>query len=292
MRKLPIIPLLGIAIAAIVGFSLGLLFWDDPKVSQVSKVTAQAEPVFAQLEKEIPQKFPEYEVRRTGWTGQRLQGAPLDVPGYEFDISDQAMPGVWIHPKRVNDELLVPTQPIDDVLGFVHQRFVGASFRGISSDSYALNGETCAITQEPGTVLLTVRCEGETLTKALAEQAKPFVDLYLAAHSDLDASDVIYGAMVVRSQNPHGPIGASKTAGYDIAEAVIERNGSLVIALFYSYEGKWHYVTQAQDEFGFSCSDIMRDPHARKAFRHQWCYEYEDDKGLRKLDLNAPTEVI
>ena len=292
MPKIPLAKIAGLVIAAVVGFMLGLVFWNDPQPPQTPPIVSEAEPVIADLEKEIPKNFTDYSVVRTGWTGQSTSGSPITVPGYDFTVSDQSLPGLLVHPRRVNDELVVPAQSIDDVWGFVHEHFAAAGFKSLTSDSYIRGDETCTIMHEFGSVQLELRCRGEKLEKSLAEQAKPFVDLYLRAHAGLKAGDLMYGPMVVRSQNPSGPIGASKIAGYDLAEAVVRHGGDSFVALFYGHQGKWHYITEAYDEFGFSCSDITKDPQARKAFRHQWCYQYENDEGLRKLDLSAPTEVI
>lgn len=281
MRKLP---LLWLTAMAIIGFSLGLIFWSRTPSSPSLKVVSEAEPIFVALEKEIPKKFSDYEVRRTGWTGQRTAGSPVKVPGYAFTISSEAIPGLWIHPKRVNDELKETSQSVDDVWGLVHQKLVVAGFRESSSESYIRDKETCTIKHELGTKLLELRCTSPKFERALAEQAKPFVGAYLASHRTTESDDLVFGPLVIRSQNPNGPITASKMAGYDLAEAVIGHSGASTIALYYSYQGVWHYVTEATDEFGFSCSAIMKNPDARKAYRHQWCYQRENDGGLRVLD--------
>ncbi|HSW74383.1 MAG TPA: hypothetical protein VLG16_00790 [Candidatus Saccharimonadales bacterium] len=115
-----------------------------------------------------------------------------------------------------------------------------------------------------------------------------------AAYSKMAVPKQIASVMQTRiaSQNKGGVISASETAGYDIAEASFTFAGSAdaKLALFYEYNGQWHYVTTASDEYGFSCGDMRADAGARAALHDQICYDYNPpaggQQGTQRLDTD------
>lgn len=282
--------------------AIGITMWyasrsDEGEPGSAEKVVHTVDPMLLTIEQTIPQRFPEYVARKTGWNGQRNTGNPVTVEGYKFTLSSLGDPGLLIHPRPANDELITPSQPTSDVIAYVQEQLAANSFTRSTQGSktafqqdYTRSGETCMLKTGMESKMFELRCRSNAIDQAFAAQARPFVKTYLKAHKNVRESEVIYGPMVVRSQNPGEPITASKVAGYDLAEAVVQHSGDSSIALFYSKQGRWHYITEATDEYGFSCSEIMRDPDARTAFRGQWCYQRENDEGLRILDFDPKTD--
>lgn len=271
------------------------LFFGRQHPDSVPVVVTEVDAALADLEKQIPAQFSDYEVRRSGWTGQRDTGNGRGADGYDFMVSSAADPGIVISPHHANDEIIPPTHTSGEVIAYLKQTLVASGF-AVGQDfgepdsaktALAKGDATCLIEEIPSYSAVQFTCHGPKIEQALAAQAKPFAKAYLKAHHGLKAASLVYGPMVIRSQNPDGPIGKSHVAGYDLAEAVVAHGNDSSIALFYSKQGVWHYITESTDEYGFSCSDIMKDPDARKAYRHYWCYQREGDQGLRILDYDV-----
>jgi len=112
---------------------------------------------------------------------------------------------------------------------------------------------------------------------------KPFVNEYLKANASLKASDLAVGPLTIKSKNGSGVIGSSHAAGYDIAEMVVSTKASKKIALFYAKGTAWHYITQANDEFGFECGPMKSNPDVRKALYDQVCLS---ENGQVRLDTS------
>ncbi|HSD56060.1 MAG TPA: hypothetical protein VLA92_02820, partial [Candidatus Saccharimonadales bacterium] len=134
-------------------------------------------------------------------------------------------------------------------------------------------------------------CDSMQIQKYLAQRMKPFADAY-AKGSQTWIKDIVAGPLVIKSEKVEGnyPIMASRTSGYDVAEMVTQMGDKRRIALFYANYNKsseWHYITEATDEFGFPCKDIMKSRDARKAMYDQICYQ--DGVGQIRVDNDRLT---
>jgi len=290
-----------VGVTLVIGGSGLLLLQSDntqPKAARSLAVRTDVDQLIVDIESEVVGMFgADYETRRTGWDGQRDAGDARSVSGYDFALSSRANAGIVIEPHAAGDALRDPGVPAEQIVELVRQKLVNGGFqenRG-GATSYNRGDTVCSLSLETvdwlegynerhNAGIITLSCEGTVIDRAFAAQADEFVAAYRQAHKKLKEKDIVYGPMVVRSQDPSGPIGASKAAGYDLAEAVVAHSGNSSIALFYNKQGgDWHFIAEATDEFGFSCKDIMKDRDARKAYGGYWC----QDNGLRILDYDA-----
>ena len=131
-------------------------------------------------------------------------------------------------------------------------------------------------------------CDSPNIQKYLAGRMAPFAKAY-AKGTQTWIKDITAGPLVIKSEKTtnNQPITASETSGYDIAEMIVQMGDKRRVALFYANYNKssdWHYVTEANDEFGFSCKDIMKNQDARKAMYDQICYD--DTSGQIRVNSN------
>lgn len=236
------------------------------------------------------------------------------VPGYMFAVSGVTnSKGIWLQfdptgqPKTIKhmwifNETIPVARKIDDVKTWVGHKLQSYGYTTTDHKTYYRHDATrCTVQNDPAIYagndfgvdsnLLEVSCFGQDVLRSAAAAMQPLVSEYLRAHPTLQAGDLTTGPLVIKSRNGAGVIGSSHTAGYDIAEMVVATKSKKQIALFYAkgasinngQNSGWHYVTEADDEFGFKCADMRADPDARKALYDQVCLS---DKGQVKLDTN------
>jgi prepilin-type N-terminal cleavage/methylation domain-containing protein len=250
------------------------------------------------------------------WTAEATGTAFNTVDGYDYSVSGVGK-GIWLayeysDKSETTSRLLFfkrtvpPAKNLDEVKNWVGNQLVKYGFSTSDNKTYTKDENTCNVLNDPNSLfqnkeatietdqntnLLEVTCFGREILKDSAAQMKPFVDEYLKANTDLIASDLTVGPLTIKSKNGAGVISSSRTAGYDIAEMVVSTNSNKQIALYYAKNTEndtdnnagWRYVTQANDEFGFKCGDMIADPDARKALFDQVCLS---ENGQIKLDTN------
>jgi|GEM_PF-2899568 len=246
---------------------------------------------------------------RTWFAEQSEAGQDLKPAGQTFVISSSSMPTLSVEPAKImtNAAVFSSFKPdhngpeiYNTVLDTLHEKydFTEAAPDDVLRDHQAaelgqgykvtdyrlISGDkTCRVSV--GDYTLTMTCISQPAADELGAQYAPLVKLYADAMR-IDSSALKVGPLVIRSQDKggNGAITFSKTAGYDIAEMVVRNGKKRSDALFYAKGDTWHYVTEANDEYGFSCEPIMRDPEARKAFYDQVCYDYKNDAGQIRVD--------
>ncbi len=255
---------------------------------------ASLSDILQTVSKEVPAKLPDYAVRITPeWQGSFDGGEIKTIAPYKFRISSGDYPGISFYPaaQKYSDANgpIVPKQGLDKLDNALVASFkkhgVNAMTPGqavVETGQYkeyefTRRDETCTTKTDTALYQLHIICRSAALDKAQANKAKPFVTAFLKNKPNLTDADITVGPIQIKSRNQKdSPITGSKTANYDLAEAYIQTAGTnkFKTALFYNKSGAdWVYVTSANDEFGFSCEDITKDPDARKAMYDQICYQ-------------------
>jgi hypothetical protein len=281
--------------------------WSDHRQQSRSQTQLAAGPIAAahdilvSIGNQITASFSDYSVTTGNWIAQ---AAPTDeastfaVPDYSFKISTAALPRMTFrYNERVGEAsvsslvaegLLVPKHPLDELYHAVVDGFKSRQFTAVPSGKSSLsnvyytslkrNRLTCNVVSAPETTYyVEVSCTSPELERALAAKQAPFVHQY-TEHKGLQLTDVtVAGPLTIKSEgiDKNGVISASARAGYDLAELLIVRGTTKTLALYYAKHGQWHYITEAADEFGFKCSDIMKDSKARTAMYDQICMNDE-----------------
>lgn len=306
MNRLPIRPGLFICLLLLAIFSGHI--WGSSR--QPSKPDATAYNQAAATLKEVGDKTVNqvayYKSDVQTWHAESSnKGVPVAVEGYDFWITDGAAPTLLISSTIYFEDLWDGTKtPAVDGAGLykiVLQELIGQhGFRegkdsieqkagaaksyttldqqrdNILGDITVVRGKTsCTLTA--GKYSLQVQCDSPDIHKYLAARMKPFAEQY-AAGSQTWIRDIVAGPLVIKSEKTtnNQPITASQTSGYDLAEMIVQMGDKRRIALFYANYNKssdWHYITEAADEFGFPCEDIIQSTDARKAMHNQICYD-------------------
>ena len=290
----------GLLIVVVVGL-IGLVGWFSyrqnakPKTldAVLSKISSDAKNTYSNAVFE-----PKYD-----WGAEASATAFNKVDGYDYSVSGVGK-GLWLAYEfsdksvRVNrlvffKKTIPPAKSLDEVKTFVGSRLVKYGFTTTDNKTYQRNEDKCTVLNDPVELLhpgaedesnlLEVSCFGNEVLRDSAAQMKPLVDEYLKANQGQKASDLAVGPLTIKSQYGAGVISSSHTAGYDIAEMVVSTKTEKKIALYYQKDNIWHYVTKADDEFGFSCGDMKKDPDARKAMYDQVCLS---ENGQVRLDTN------
>lgn len=248
--------------------------------------------ILTQIKEQTPKSFNDIIVEEQKWTAQRTTNTPQQVEGYDFKLSPQSSSTLTFAPTDVT---------LDDASNQDKKHGSAWSVDGEESPLYrsietifkqnkfsvSKEGTNTVFSRDSDTCLFSedqLSCYNPEILAALAAESELFVDAYLATHRDARASDLVFGPVVIKSQDGRGVISSTHAAGYDIAEAVVETQGSKKIALYYQdTEGLWHFVTEANDEFGFTCEAMKVNDEVRKVFYDQVCLT---DNGQVKLDTN------
>lgn len=258
----------------------------------------------------------DYDTTTQVWYAENTtEGDPVSVPGYNFKISSSTAPTLHVIPVHISaiegitvgigniypahDIAAVYTTLRDNLGKSGFQEVNGASSAESQQLSDASTGDVtrtlqnvktqqqCKVTEEPSYYSLAMTCTSPAVNRALAAQMAPFVALYTKGKSQAQ-QDTSFGPLDIRSQDPthnsEGPIFASESAGYDVAELVAHKGTSHYVALFYAHNNAWRYITDAGDEYGFDCTPIWNDPEARKALHDQVCYDFKDNSGQIRVD--------
>lgn len=272
--------------------------WQKPApLRQVQKLPGQdaaeaMQNLMASIQKEVGGKLDsqkDYKVTTRGWYAEYGPSRePASVPGYDFQISTAGDPVLIADAaRRAADgglETGKPTKPLTTVVDALGAALHGRGFKSSDTLHYRKDDQVCIINLE-ATYTLSMICNSPEVHKYFAAQLDPFVKSY-AANKKVATTNIEFGPLKINSQNRGGnpAVGASETAGYDLAELVVQQGGKKTVALYYQKDKTWHFITEAHDEFGFSCEDIMQNPDARKAMHDQVCYEYRGDVGQIRVD--------
>jgi hypothetical protein len=286
-----------IAISLVVG--MGWFFY-----SQQNTKPKTLDTVLSSLNKEARNNFSNAKFEaKNDWGAEAGATAFNKVNGYDYTVSG-AGKGLWLayqySDKSVTTKRFVlfkktipPAKSLAEVKTFVGHKLTSYGFTTTDQKTFNRGSDTCTVLNDPAELqhpgvgsasnLLDVRCVSKDMLQNAAAKSKPFVAQYLQANSNLNASDLAVGQLTIKSKNGAGVIGSSHAAGYDIAEMVVSTKAKKQIALYYTKNSSWHYVTQANDEFGFKCNDMKANADARKAFYDQVCL---GENGQVKLDTN------
>lgn len=248
---------------------------------------------------------------KNDWTAEASATAFNKVAGYNYAVSGVGR-GIFLAYENTGQSKTVkqflffnktipPANSLARVKNWVGSKLVSYGFTTTDNKTYKKADNTCTVLNDSAGLahndfgeasnLLDVSCFSKEVLQDAAAQMKPFVDEYLKENPTLKANDLTVGPLTIKSKNGSGVIGSSHAASYDIAEIVISTSSKKQIALYYAKDAEigtnnnsgWHYVTQANDEFGFKCGDVMANPDARKAFYDQVCLS---ENGQVRLDTN------
>ena len=282
----------GLLIFVIIGVLGGVGFY----VYKKNEKPKTLEEVVRQIKNELPNEYTDLAIEQSKWTAQQTSRNPKQVEGYEFKLNPQGSLTLTDSPKeppveeKIITRYLLFKKTISSVSSEGAEPVSSKVISMLENNDFSVSGnkegvtelsrdkEKCFVSNEQ------LSCLSPTMLKAIAEEIQPFVKEYLKANPSIDEKDLTVGPLTIKSQDGQGVITASKNSGFDIAEVVFENKGQKKIALFYTNGDSWKYITQANDEFGFSCEDIKQNPDARKAFYNQICYQYQENKGQIRLD--------
>ncbi|HTE57335.1 MAG TPA: hypothetical protein VK694_01210 [Verrucomicrobiae bacterium] len=288
--------LIGLLIIGAIGFA-GWLFFDrqqpTPATTQPDTAAQLGAEVLVDIGKRVTSKY-DYLAADSSWVAQMGSGAALQPDGYKFRVNSESFPSLHISYKAnaASDAPLLP-QTLDPAVQLAmenagYYRASGEydlvstqSTSDLKYSSYSTDESTCLYIQDTQRAA-TISCFTKDELKQAAVTASPYITSYLDAQPHLVANQLTFGPVTIKSQTKSGVIGASETAGYDIAEAVIAVDGSKKLVLYYSQQGgPWKYIAQADDEYGFRCQVFMANEDVRKALHGQVCL---GDTGHVRLD--------
>jgi hypothetical protein len=314
--RLPIRPTVFIVLLLVAIFSGHI--WGNSRNPDVPDATVynNTETMLRAISKDVLAQIDKYTANTQVFYGENsAQGSGETIDGYDFKIDSRSAPtlNIWttVSSETIPDDSYYPKQHGSDLYKITLQKLIGQYGFQESKDSIeekankpqsyttlqpnmpddipdditvAKSDVSCELTAD--SYSLSVTCTSPTIKKYLAQRMKPFVDQYTIGTKTW-VKDVTAGPLVIKSEKTtsNQPIMGSETSGYDIAEMVIQMGTKRRVALFYANYNKnsqWHYVTEAPDEFGFPCTDIMKDPEARRALYDQICYD--NTKGQVRVD--------
>lgn len=280
----------GLIILVVVGLVIGVAWFVYQRQNTKPKTL---DAVLTQLDKDAKSAYSNATFeQKDDWGAEAGVTSFNKVDGYDYTVSGVGK-GLWLAYEYSDKSIttrrffffkktITPAKNLNEVKEFVGNRLVKYGFTTSDNKTYQRGNDKCTVLNDSSN-LLDVRCFGKEVLSDSAAQMKPFVDEYLKANTGFKASDLAVGPLTIKSKNGSGVIGSSHEAGYDIAELVVSTNKSKKIALYYAKDNVWHYITQANDEFGFECGPIKADPDARKAMYDQVCLS---ENGQVRLDTN------
>lgn len=252
--------------------------------------TESIDDIFSSIEKQTKEKYSYIHVDKTSWPAQMGSGVGLNSPDrqHSYTISSQSMPSIYfLMPVNTPPTAIYSVTNVAESIDKV-TKDTGYRINDSESDArktYKKGSDHCLYSYDNQQAVVTFSCYDDNLVKRAFALSDPIVKAYLANNTNVAENSITFGPLVIKSQNGHGVITASQTAEYDIAEAVLTINGEKKIALFYKAdESNWQFVTQATDEYGFTCEAFMQNVDARNAFYGQICLSNE---GHVRLDSSA-----
>lgn len=258
------------------------LFVYTPSTSRILKtVTSDIKAAYSNLA-----------VDETVWPAQMGSQLTLHDTAYNYNVSSQSMPSLYVTMRvgagNAGGKTAAAPDAVDSVIA---KRMKAYRFSVDKSNSklpvvmYGRRETTCFEIYDKTQAVLTFSCYERSQIYEKSKEAQPFVKAYNVANSAKPITNAYtIGPVVIKSQYGGGVIGSSQTADYDIAEAVLSKGVTKKLVLFYKKgSGDWQYITQANDEYGFSCIDYKANSDVRAAMHNQICL---DDFGLTRLDTN------
>ena len=284
---------------------IGLAGWYVVSHRKVPVPRQSVSTTLANISQEISSKYiyisPD---TSNSWNASAGSGASLAVPDYTYRVSSQNFPTIIIsYNDHASPSSVKLSQAVDPI---AKQQIQAAGYKLTNtkydipgyyvdyakttsvptSNVYVAGNSTCLVIDDDLAQLSTVSCYDKADIAQAAMTGQPYVASYLAGHKDVSEKDITYGPVTVKSKNPNAVISASHATGYDIAEVAITVKTDKELVLFYNKDGgPWKYITQAHDEYGFSCTDYMATPEIRKVMYNQVCLR-ADRQGQVRLDTN------
>ncbi|HSW37717.1 MAG TPA: hypothetical protein VLG37_05125 [Candidatus Saccharimonadales bacterium] len=273
--------ILVLALLAIIGIGVELYSRRSAKQDLMQIIAKQATATYENIA-----------VSDTAWPAQMGSGMPVPVPGYDFSISSQSLPSTYF---TLKDKVTAyAAKSPYDIESSIEKTFTSNGYSKLyvgPTTELFINSrlpqeERCTSIYDGQQVVLTLTCYQAPAIQAAAKPLNPFVSVFTKSDPSHVVADTYFGPATIKSQHPSGVIGASKTAGYDIAEMIVAQKDDTnkLIALFYNKQGEpWKYVTEASDEFGFTCGSFMANQDIRSAMQGQICL---NNSGQVRLDTN------
>jgi hypothetical protein len=287
---------------AVIGITGGIILrlnrTDGDKVSFDSNVDGLFQSIKSDIDAHLSQ---DYKVAVEPWYAENtFNSREIHVNDYAYKLSSAALHTVRIqtlYPHNGEGSNFTPSvdtyvvhDRVADVLkkyGYEEGGSVESGLKMTAKTVFTGGDVMCTLTEDRSNYDVVLVCDSPELRGQLAAQGGLFIPQYLAKHPNLSESDLTYGPAIIKSRHPAGVLHPSKTAGYDIAEVLIqEPHGTRLVLYYKKQNGPWTYITDTTDEFGFTCGDMRADPDARKAMYAQVCYE-RPDQGPRLLDADG-----
>lgn len=255
--------------------------------------SADRHSLLSTVQNKVNSTYSNIAINDSPWPAQMGSGVSVAASGYDFQLNSQSLPSMYFTMKDGHFTAMTssrtansPHAIVSPIIDTTITRAGYIAYIGKQNIITYINDydNKCLSIFDQNQTVLTLTCYTKEDTNAAAAKIQPFVAAYTKSNQNTDSSSTTYGPATIKSQNKSGVITSSFAPGYDIAEAVIQNGTRKQLALFYSKDGgAWHYITQADDEYGFSCSAYTANPDVRKAMYDQICLS---DQGQVRLDTN------
>ncbi|HET6924389.1 MAG TPA: hypothetical protein VFH39_00985 [Candidatus Saccharimonadales bacterium] len=270
-----------------IGYIAWFVYQRDQQLQQTA-TTQAPNAVVAQLKQQVTKKYSYASADTSQWVAQMGSGAGVTAAGYDYAVSTQSFPSIYFglkadynpakakhkFPGGVNGEIQNVLKADGYTIVANKYTVTGTGSAKPTYTTYVNDGTTCLDIYDANQNVVTVSCYTQDNVVHAFARVKPFVTGYLAAHPELKPQNVVFGPVTVKDQSNGGVITASKSPQYGISEAVVTVNGQKKLVLYYNTQ--WQYVTQANDEYGFPCSDYAANPELQTVMQGQVCL---GDKG-------------
>ena len=289
-----------------------------PAALDMSRLTAMQALVQTVDQEATKAAGDEYIINQTWAAENTPDGHAISVPGYAFKVSSAGEPGMVISPKNAAnvDYVNNPPSPSTGVIyssiaatlvktyGFTDHPLPPSAYQETTSLTYLpLNhtltrgSDTCSVTEDRTYRTLYMTCGNPAIANILASQTQTFAALFAAAQR-VSESDLTVGPVSIKGNSTTqstAPIAASESPGYNLADVLVQHDGGQrMVALYYAKNNTWHFITQATDEWGFKCADVVRNADARKAMYDQICYDFTNifDQGRGQVRVDSTRKAI
>jgi Tfp pilus assembly protein PilE len=238
------------------------------------------------------------------WIAEMGSGASLQSVDYGYSVSTQNFPSAYFLASETVQKNPSPEEFTQKVTAIIENSLVSSGYTKTtgaftipslyqdydkttytpSFAAYNLHDITCLEIYFTNQAYASISCFTSLDIAQSFAAGKPYVDAYVSANSSAQPNSITFGPATVKSKTKSGVISPTAEPGFDLSEAVVTVGGTKKIALYYNEQnGPWKYITQANDEFGFTCGSYVATPVIRKVMYNQICLGSE---GQVRLDTN------
>ncbi len=261
-----------------------LAIWAYGAVNRQFNITQS----FSAITKNTEATYSNIAVKTDNWPAQMGSQIALHDEAFDFSVSSQSMPSMYSTMRDPSaGQGAANATSVKAAHGIIAAEMKATGMKASDTNNklpfiHYTKGDTQCLEQSTSDVL-TLSCYKQGQIATVSVQLQPFASMYNTRNPNTLGE--VFGPFVVKSKYGAGVIGSSHTAGYDIAEGVVTRNGVKKLVLFYNKNGgPWLFIDKANDEYGFKCEAYTVDPDIRAAMQGQICLGSEGHVRLDSTD--------